>query len=390
MSESPPLTYSQRDLDASALAAGPLGLLFEPGIALLASTPAPVWLPMGAAFAASALAYAGLNGGAFGLIVASLYLGAALHLHLRRCRASENFWFEELARLLRARADADSAGLLVLCNEQLRGSERLHSEARFAGQALEQLAQKAHAQGSEQSQRVSMIAAASEQIERSLESVEVLAEEARHAFSSALAQGEEGRQAAQDLGVGMSEIRDSLGNTAQAVKHLLHSTALVEQSVQGIQDLAKQTQLLALNASIEAARAGEQGRGFAVVAEEVRRMASATDATTRDITGAATSIATAVHQVDREVGHHRELLERGSEHSYRLAVSLDRLAQRSQENLQSFSSMQHALGDHHQANQDLCEQLQQISDSLQAQSVQTRSLHDLTRHLARLTGEAAR
>ncbi|MCY1560184.1 hypothetical protein D9M68_972930 [compost metagenome] len=86
-----------------------------------------------------------------------------------------------------------------------------------------------------------------------------------------------------------------------------------------------------------------------------------------------------MNQVSKEVEHHRELLERGSSQSNSLAESLDRLARKSQENLQRFDNMQQALVEHHQANQDLGEQLQQISTSLQVQSRQTHDLHDLTR-----------
>nr|WP_137823003.1 methyl-accepting chemotaxis protein [Pseudomonas sp. D(2018)] len=390
-----PLPAGQRtgqvpDAPSAALPPSRIWRGFEPGSALLAATGAGLWLPLGLALCATASARAGLAPVTLGLLLCTLYFAFALRLLERHQRRRDAFWLDELARLLDAPPGCDPATLLVSCDQQLRGAERLQSEVRFSSQALEQLAQTAHVQGSEQSQRVTMIAAASEQIERSLASIDELASDARTAFAAALAQGEDGCRAAEALGEGMGDIRDSLGDTANAVKNLLHSTALVEQSVQSIQDLAKQTQLLALNASIEAARAGEHGRGFAVVAEEVRRMATATDATTRGITAAATAITAAVGQVDREVAHHRELLEQGSGQSSQLAESLDRLAGKSRENLQRFGSMQQALGEHHQANQALCEQLQQISDSLETQSGQTRSLHGLTRYLSRLSGEVAR
>ncbi len=92
-----------------------------------------------------------------------------------------------------------------------------------------------------------------------------------------------GAKAVQDTIAGMDTIREQIQETSKRIKRLGESSQEIGEIVGLIDDIADQTNILALNAAIQAAMAGEAGRGFAVVADEVQRLAERSGNATKQI-----------------------------------------------------------------------------------------------------------
>jgi methyl-accepting chemotaxis protein len=256
---------------------------------------------------------------------------------------------------------ARSARQSAMTSEEMaKGSEQQARSASEAAEAMRRLSEAVHhvQSGSQQQQNAAHRAdmgmtQATQAVQNVYQSAQQMAVAANEAASIA----QDGGQSVQQTIASMGRIREQVEASALKVKELGQKGQEIGAIVETIDQIAEQTNLLALNAAIEAARAGEHGKGFAVVADEVRKLAERSAQATREIGSLIGSVRSDVEAAVKAMDASHTEVSEGAARSEEAGSALRRI-------LQSVQSLAEDVQKVTQTAQQMSSSIQSVRESV--------------------------
>ncbi|HTU83394.1 MAG TPA: HAMP domain-containing methyl-accepting chemotaxis protein, partial [Candidatus Acidoferrales bacterium] len=186
------------------------------------------------------------------------------------------------------------------------------------------------------------------------------AERVRSESSVTDQQVREGRNEVLALSKGMGSISDTVADVVTEMQSLDHASRQIGEILGLIEEIADQTNLLALNAAIEAARAGEHGRGFAVVADEVRKLAENSASSTKQIGSLVADIQRRTSAVLERTARANNLVQNNAESARNVTQMIETISTRVTQVAQLVSEISIATTEQARASEELAKASEQM------------------------------
>ncbi|MDI6816273.1 MAG: methyl-accepting chemotaxis protein [Actinomycetota bacterium] len=204
--------------------------------------------------------------------------------------------------------------------------------------AVNQVANGAH----EQSKDAVEINGMMGQFKSAIESVTSNAMTVAQYASESLGMAEQSKDSAEEATVGIERTTQTVLSSANKIQMLGEKSKQIGEIIEVIDDIAEQTNLLALNAAIEAARAGEHGKGFAVVADEVRKLAERSARATGEIAKLIKGIQDETLEAVAAIELGTKEVESGTELTKAIGLSIDEMIESIEEVMMQIASVRSA------------------------------------------------
>jgi methyl-accepting chemotaxis protein len=185
----------------------------------------------------------------------------------------------------------------------------------------------------------------------------------------------------------MNRIAERVKDSALTVESLGARSDQIGEIVGTIEDIADQTNLLALNAAIEAARAGEQGRGFAVVADEVRALAERTTKATKEIGAMIKAIQMETKGAVSSMEEGVRAVEKGTADAARSGRALQEILEQANSVTMQINQIATATEQQTATTNEITNNIQQITDVVHETAKGSQESAQAANHLSRFAGE---
>jgi methyl-accepting chemotaxis protein len=213
----------------------------------------------------------------------------------------------------------------------------------------------------DQTSQVTQVSTAIEEMTATILQSSKNATEVTEASKSASDTATDGGQIVAETIQGMQTIASVVKESSDSIGKLAQSADQIGEIIGVIDDIADQTNLLALNAAIEAARAGEQGRGFAVVADEVRKLAERTGKATGEITDMIKGIQSETSEAVTSMGSGIDQVDKGRELADQAGNSLTEIVNMSSQVMDMIQQIATASEEQSAAAEEISKNVESIS-----------------------------